>query len=289
MVKIERKQVMRNASSFRLWAERNNYAQSVRTGRYELKNGMSNTQLLRALMRGYQTPVRITFNNIRTNGDLAKRLSAQLMIDSIEVVSALNDSEIMANFDFTRENALSLFIPNTYEVYWNTSVEDLFAYMHKEYQKFWNEERLHKAAGLGLTPSEVSILASIVDEETNYAPEKPVVAGLYLNRLKRGMPLQADPTIKFAWQNFALKRILLKHLEIDSPYNTYKYGGLPPGLIRMPSAQGIDAVLNYEHHNYLYMCAKEDFSGAHRFAVTLAEHNRNAARYQRALNKLRIY
>ncbi|MDR1698676.1 MAG: endolytic transglycosylase MltG [Prevotellaceae bacterium] len=289
MVKIEREQVMKRMSSFRIFAERNNFAQSIHTGRYELKNGMTNTQLLRVLMRGYQTPVRITFNNIRTNEALAKRLSTQLMIDSTEIITALNDSAVMAPFGLNRETALALFLPDTYEVYWDISVNDLLAYENRQYRHFWTKERLEKAANIGLTPLEVNILASIVEEETNYAPEKPTVAGVYLNRLRRGMPLQADPTVKFAWQDFGLKRILFKHLEIDSPYNTYKYGGLPPGLIRMPSASGIDAVLNYERHNYIYMCAKEDFSGAHCFAATLAEHNRNAALYQKALNKLNIY
>ena len=289
IAKIENENVMKNVASFRTLAEKNSYPQHIRTGCYELKNGMSNTQLLRALLRGYQTPVRITFNNIRTKEMLAGRLAAQLMVDSLEIITALNDSATMASFGLTRETALSLFLPDTYELYWNTSVENLLSYMNRQHRRFWTDERLQKAGNIGLTPVEVSILASIVEEETNYAPEKPTVAGVYINRLHRGMPLEADPTVKFAWQDFGLRRVLDRHKAIDSPFNTYQNAGLPPGVIRMPTAKGIDAVLNYERHHYIFMCAKEDFSGAHNFAVTLAEHNRNAARYHAALNKLQIY
>ena len=160
--------------------------------------------------------------------------------------------------------------------------------MKREYNNYWNQKRISKAQAIGLTPLQVSTLASIVDEETANNAEKPVVAGLYINRLKKGMLLQADPTVKFALQDFTLKRILLKHLSIDSPYNTYKYAGLPPGPIRIPSVQGLESVLNYARHNYLYMCAKEDFSGTHNFAVTHSQHIVNAKLYQRELNRRKI-
>jgi UPF0755 protein len=289
MYKIEQEAVVQDMQSFRKMAQQSGYAQSVRTGRYLLEDGMSNTRLLRVLQRGYQTPLRVTFNNIRTSEMLAGRLAKQLMVDSLEILSSLRDDSTMADFGLDAATALSLFLPDTYELYWNIEVNELLQYMSKHHQRFWTEERLEKAKNIGLTPVQVSILASIVEEETNYSPEKATVAGLYINRLHRGMLLQADPTIKFALQDFALRRVLDRHKETDSPYNTYLYTGLPPGVIRMPSAGGIDAVLNYERHNYIYMCAKEDFSGAHNFAVSLSEHNRNAARYQAALNRLKIY
>ena len=204
-------------------------------------------------------------------------------------MNLLTEKSILQEYNFTKQTLPALFIPNTYQVYWNISAKDFLNRMFKEYKRFWAEERQNKAKAIGLTPIEVSILASIVEEETNNKSEKPMVAGLYINRLKKGMPLQADPTVKFAWQDFTLRRITNKHLTIDSPYNTYKITGLPPGLIRIPSPEGIDAVLNYSKHNYLYMCAKEDFSGTHNFASTLSEHNRNARKYWDALNKRKIY
>ena len=211
------------------------------------------------------------------------------MIDSIDIANLLTEKSILQEYNFTKQTLPALFIPNTYQVYWNISAKDFLNRMFKEYKRFWTEERQNKAKAIGLTPIEVSILASIVEEETNNKSEKPMVAGLYINRLKKGMPLQADPTVKFAWQDFTLRRITNKHLTIDSPYNTYKITGLPPGPIRIPSPEGIDAVLNYSKHNYLYMCAKEDFSGTHNFASTLSEHNRNARKYWDALNKRKIY
>ena len=211
------------------------------------------------------------------------------MIDSIDIANLLTEKSILQEYNFTKQTLPALFIPNTYQVYWNISSKEFLNRMFKEYKRFWTEERQNKAKAIGLTPIEVSILASIVEEETNNKSEKPMVAGLYINRLKKGMPLQADPTVKFAWQDFTLRRITNKHLTIDSPYNTYKIIGLPPGPIRIPSPEGIDAVLNYSKHNYLYMCAKEDFSGTHNFASTLSEHNRNARKYWDALNKRKIY
>ena len=241
--------------------------------------------LYRRLSMGYQTPIKLTVGSVRTLDRLARNISRQLMIDSCEIADILKDTTYISKLGYTKETLPALFIPNTYEVYWNMSNEDFMQRMVKEHKAFWNEKRLKQAEAIGLTPIEVATLASIVEEETANNAEKPMVAGLYINRLKKGMLLQADPTVKFSMQDFGLKRILYKHLEVDSPYNTYKYAGLPPGPIRIPSYQGLESVLNYAKHNYLYMCAKEDFSGTHNFAVTSAQHAANARRYQQALNR----
>lgn len=261
------------------------YPANMRTGRYAVESGMNNLALLNNLRRGHQVATRITFNNIRFKKDLAERLSGQLMVGEDELLHLLEDSAYCSKLGCTTETILTLFIPNTYEVYWNISAEKLMQRMLREYKAFWNDSRQAKAKALGLTPTEVAILASIVEEETAATDEYPIVAGLYLNRLQRGIPLQADPTVKFAVGDFALQRILFEHLEVDSPYNTYKHAGLPPGPLRIPTIKGMDAVLNPMKHNYLYMCAKEDLSGRHNFAATLAEHNRNANRYRAELNR----
>jgi UPF0755 protein len=216
---------------------------------------------------------------------MAKRLSAKLMIDSTTIADALTDNAFCHQLGYDTCTIACAFVPNTYEVYWNTSVEKLMQRMTNEHDKFWTSERKQKAATIGLTPNEVCTLASIIDEETANNDEKPMIAGMYLNRLHIGMPLQADPTVKFALKDFALKRIYHAHLEVESPYNTYKNAGLPPGPIKVASIRGIDAVLNRIAHNYLYMCAKEDFSGTHNFATTYQEHQANATRYAKALNQ----
>ncbi len=276
---------MERPHGFRQLADLLKYPDNMRIGRYAVDPGMNHFDLLNRLRRGQQTPLRITFNNIRFKDDLAARLADQLMFEKEELIPYLNDPQYLKGLGFTPETVSALFIPNTYEVYWNISPEGLMQRMKKEYDAFWTEERKQKAADIGMTPVEVAVLASIVEEETAAADEYPVVAGLYINRLKRGMLLQADPTVKFAVGDFGLQRVLYQHLETDSPYNTYKYSGLPPGPLRMPSVQGLNAVLNYAHHDYIYMCAKEDFSGRHNFAVTLAQHNRNAERYRQELNR----
>ncbi|MDR0232095.1 MAG: endolytic transglycosylase MltG [Dysgonamonadaceae bacterium] len=264
------------------------YPDNMRTGRYAVTPDMTCKQLLQNLRNGNQAPSRITFNNIRLKEDLAKRISEQLMFSEGELYQQLNDSAVCAQFGFDTNTILCMFIPNTYEMYWNIPVEKFIKKMKSEYDKFWTPERIEKAQEIPLTPIQVSIVASIVEEETAANSEFSTVAGLYINRLKRGMLLQADPTVKYAVGDFSLKRILFVHLEKDSPYNTYKYAGLPPGPIRIPSIRGIDAVLNHAQHNYIYMCAKEDFSGKHNFATTLSEHNTNAAKYQAALNRNKI-
>lgn len=256
-----------------------------KTGRYAIKPTDNMRYLHRRLSMGYQSPVMLTVGSVRTLDRMARNVARQLMIDSTEVARLMADTAYIRSIGYSKETLPALFIPNTYEVYWNLSAEELMQRMVKENKAFWNDKRMNQAKAIGLTPIEVATLASIVEEETANQNEKPMVAGLYINRLQRGMLLQADPTIKFSLQEFGLKRILYKHLEVDSPYNTYKYAGLPPGPIRVPSYQGLESVLNYTKHNYLYMCAKEDFSGTHNFAVTSAQHAANARRYQQALNR----
>ena len=264
------------------------YGENIKTGRYALHKGDNTIQLYRRLSRGQQTPVNLVIPSVRTLDKLIQSISKQLMLDSIDIAVPLTDSIFCEQLGYNRRNIACLFIPNTYQVYWNISPESFFKRIQKENRNFWNEERTAQAKRIGLTPEEIVTLASIVEEETSINQEKPIIAGLYINRLHKGMLLQADPTVKFAMQNFTLKRILNKHLTIDSPYNTYKYAGLPPGPIRIPSIVGIESVLYYTQHNYLYMCAKEDFSGTHNFASSLTQHNINAQRYQRELNRRNI-
>jgi UPF0755 protein len=275
----------KNVKLFELLAEFRKYPENMKPGRFAVEPGMSNNILLNRLRRGQQAPIRLTFNNIRLISDLTDRLSDQLMLESDDLLAYLGDEKYCESLGFDTVTMKTMFIPNTYEVYWNIPADKLIERMKREYDVFWTADRLKKADDIHLSPIEVSILASIVEEETAVPDEYPVVAGLYINRLLKGMSLQADPTVKYAVGDFTLKRILNKHLAVDSPYNTYLQEGLPPGPIRFPSVRGIDAVLNYTHHNYLYMCAKEDFSGRHNFAVTLKEHNRNADKYRAELNR----
>ncbi|WP_436415484.1 endolytic transglycosylase MltG [Petrimonas sp.] len=274
---------------FRILAERMNYPANVKTGRYAVKDGMTMPDVIRTLRSGNQTPVSITFNNMRTKENLAGRISQQLMMDSTELLNALNNEAKINDLGFNDATVVAMFIPNTYEVYWDTGVNSFLDRMNKEFDRFWNADRKTKAEKLGLSPIQVSTLASIVEEEATYSDEYPIVAGLYMNRLRKGMRLEADPTVKFAVGDFSLRRILFRHLEIESPYNTYKNTGLPPGPIRIPSIKAIDGTLSPQSHNYLFMCAKDDLSGRHNFAITHAEHARNAAAYQRALNERKIY
>jgi len=278
-----------NISAFKQVAGLLNYGEKIRSGRYALKSGMNNFQLIRILRSGKQTPVKLTFNNIRTKQQLAARLGSELMADSTKILKLLNDTAFLNTYHLNPNTSISLFIPNTYEIFWNINAKDLFARMNKEYNTFWTDKRKAKAAAIPLTPTEVCTLASIVEEETNNKTDRPKVAGLYINRLKAGMPLQADPTIKFALNNFGLKRILFGHLRTESPYNTYKHMGLPPGPIRVATPNGIDAVLNYTHHNYIYMCASETLNGEHKFAATWAEHQVNAKKYRKELDERKIH
>lgn len=264
------------------------YEKHIRPGAYLVDKDINMLTLFRRMRNGRQTPVELTIPSVRTVGRLAKTLSRQLMADSTTLMHLLNDSSFCHSVGYDTATIAALFIPNTYEVYWTIEPKDFVEKMRKEHDRFWNPERLQKAQNLGLTPTQVSTLASIVEEETANNQEKPMVAGLYLNRLRIGMPLQADPTVKFGLQDFSLRRILKKHIQTDTPYNTYLHEGLPPGPIRIPSIVGIDAVLNHVQHDYIYMCAKEDFSGTHNFATTFQEHQANARRYQKALNERNI-
>ena len=257
-----------------------------RTGRYAVEPGDAVLTVYRRLKNGHQAPVRFTLPSVRRLEKLAGVMAQKLMLDSADVAFAFSDSIFAKNYGYSVATLPALFIPNTYEFYWNTSLEAFMERMVRENETFWNGEGRNEAAKrMGLSHEEVITLASIVDEETANNGEKPRVAGMYLNRIQEGMPLQADPTVKFALKNDTLRRIRMVHLHTQSPYNTYINIGLPPGPIRIPSVAGIDAVLHHEHHNYLYMCAKEDFSGTHNFAHTYADHLKNARRYQQALNQ----
>lgn len=274
---------------FKWLCEMRDYASHVRIGRYMIKSGESSFRVFNRIYKGYQEPLNLTVGSVRTLDILARSLGKQLMIDSVEIVKVMDDSLFQQKMGYTKETLPCLFIPETYQVYWNMSVDEFFQRMKKEHDNFWNADRLAKAKALGLTPEEVSTIASIVEEETNNNAEKPMVAGLYYNRLRGGMPLQADPTIKYALQDFALRRISNENLRVNSPYNTYRNIGLPPGPIRIPSTISIDAVLNLVKHDYIYMCAKDDFSGTHAFAANYADHMKNAKKYWKALNERKIF
>ena len=260
------------------------YGKNIRTGRYAIEPSDGAITVFHRLKSGRQTSMSIVVPEVRTMDRLAGVLSHKLMLDSATIAEALTSEETCKHMGYDTCTIAAMFVPNTYDVYWNMSIEDLLERMKKEHDRFWKGDREAKAAKMQLTPVEVATIASIIDEETSNNAEKPMIAGMYLNRLKAGMPLQADPTIKFALKQFELKRIYNKLLNTDSPFNTYLYQGLPPGPIKIASIKGIDAVLNYVNHDYLYMCAKEDFSGSHNFAKTYKEHLKNAEKYTQALN-----
>lgn len=278
-----------DVESFKWVAQKKKFPQNVKAGKYRIADDMSNNDLVNLLRSGRQTPVDLVFNKVRTKEKFAGIIGKQIEADSIEILNLINDPKYLKSFDLNVQTAFCLLIPNTYEFFWNSDAESFMKRMKKEHDRFWNNSRIKKAKKLNLNEHEVYTLASIVEEETTKNDEKQRLAGVYVNRLKRGMRLQADPTVKFAIGDFTIKRVLNKHLEYDSPYNTYRYAGLPPGPICIPSITSIDAVLNHEKHSYLYFCAKDDFSGYHAFAKTLREHNQNADKYRRALNRNRIY
>ena len=283
---LESSGLVKNIRRYVRYARLRKLDKSAPAGHYVLTEGMTYRELLLMMTHGRQTPVKLTFgSHIRTRERLAGVVSRYIEADSVAVLDALNDGSTPAKYGFKPETFMGMFIPNTYEFYWNTSVDGFLERMKKEYDRFWNAERTAKQEASGLSRDEVMTLASIVTEETLKADEMAKMAGVYLNRLRVGMPLQADPTIKFALQDFYLRRILHAHLQVDSPYNTYRNRGLPPGLICTPSIAAIDAVLGSETHKYLYFCAKEDFSGYHNFAETYSEHLVNARRYTNALNQ----
>ena len=282
---IDDANVLLNENSFNWVAKRKELPENIHPGRYIIKDGMNNNRLVNMLRGGLQTPVKVKFNNIRDVDQLAGRIAQQIEADSTSIADMLHNQQYINQLGFNNYTIPALFLPDTYEFYWNTDAEGFVNRMFQEYNKFWNEERKQQAQSKGLSPIQVSTLASIVNKETNMTDEMPRVAGVYLNRIKSNWLLQADPTLIFAWNDYSIRRVLDYHKQIESPYNTYKHIGLPPGPICIPSLAAIKAVLNAEDHNYYYFCAKEDFSGYHNFAKTLAEHNRNAAKYQQALNQ----
>ena len=261
------------------------YKNHINPGQYALKPGVTPFRIVRVLRSGLQTPVHLTFNNMRTVEELAGRLSTQLSTDSLTLLNCFRETAWRDSLQLTDQNYMCVFIPDTYEVWWNISPEKLRGKFVKAWKYFWDETRLNEASKIGLTQAQVATLASIVEEETKQSDEMPKVAGLYLNRMRIDMPLQADPTVKFAVGDFTIKRILREHTLLNSPYNTYKIIGLPPGPIRIPSIRAIDATLQPNRHSYLYMCAKDDFSGYHAFATTYEQHEANAVKYRQALNK----
>jgi len=277
-----------SSSSFRWISEQKRYTHNIKSGRYLIKDGMNNNDLVNLLRSGRQTPVNVVFNNIRTKEEFAGKIASQLELDSAQILLAMLDSTFLNKTNLDAFNVGTLFIPNTYEFYWNTTVMTFLSRMLAEHYHFWNDSRISKAKRLNLSPAEVVTLASIVEKETLQKSEQPIVAGLYINRLRKRMKLQSDPTVIFAIGDFSIRRVLKKDLKYDSPYNTYKYKGLPIGPISFPSIRAIDAVLNYEQHDYLFMCAKEDFSGFHNFANNAIEHYANAAKYRKALNNRNI-
>jgi UPF0755 protein len=286
---LEKNLIIKNRRILDWIAKKKKYPALIKPGKYVIDKNLSYNKLINILKVGHQTPVRITFNNMRTLNQIAGKFGKHIEADSSQIIKFFLDESNFLSDGFTKANIVALFIPDTYEFYWNTDAKGLYVRMLKEYSLFWNDERLARAKKMGLDPKEVAILASIIDDEVTKHDEKPRIAGVYLNRLKRGIPLQACPTIKFAINDFTISRVLKKYLLIESPYNTYRHNGFPPGPIGCPSVEGIDAVLNAEQHDYLYFAARVDFSGYHNFSRTLAEHNRYAAVYQKELNRRKIF
>jgi UPF0755 protein len=284
---INEQGIVKDTTSFLQSAQSMKYVK-VKPGKYRLKSGMSNRNFINMLKSGNQEPVTLAFHNIRLKDQFAGFVSKKIEADSVSIVRLLDSAKFAEQYGFTTDNIYTLFIPNSYQLYWNTSPEKFFKRMYANYEKFWTPGRKQKAAELKLTPQEVSVLASIVDAEALHDDEMPTIAGLYLNRLNKGMKLQSDPTVIFAVNDFTIKRVLNRDLITNSPYNTYMYKGLPPGPIMMPSVNAINAVLDYKKTDYLYMCAKADFSGNHAFATNEAEHRVNAKAFQQALNDRNI-
>ena len=279
---------IRSEKSFRFVSRRKNYTGNVKAGRYRITEGMNNNELVNILRAGIQEPVEVKFTNARTPAELAGRIGRQIEADSVDFIRLFNDPEYLRRFGLSPEQVFVLFIPNTYQFYWNTQAMQFMDRMSREMLSFWSGNRKALLDSTGLSIPDVVTLASIVEKETNNEEEKPDIAGVYINRLRKGWPLQADPTIIFALQDFTIRRIKSEQLKVDSKYNTYRYKGLPPGPICIPSVRSVDAVLHYKKHKYVYFCAKEDLSGTHNFAETLIQHQANARKYQKALDKMNI-
>ena len=290
MQTLKKDSVIKNPGIFTFVAEKTSLPGKIRAGRYEIKRGAGIMGIVQTLRTGKQSPVNLVITKLRTREDFARFAGRQLECDSTAIINYLNNMDSLQSKGLDTSNVMTVIIPNTYTFFWNTTAAKLLNRLYSEEKKFWKEERLQKARTLGLTPQQVYILASVIEEETNKYDEMPLMASVYINRLNKGMPLGADPTVKFATRNFAAKRVTLKMISqsAGSPYNTYRNAGLPPGPICTPSIKTIDATLNATTTNYLYFCAKPDFSGYHAFAVTDAEHFKNARAYQKALDRLKI-
>ncbi len=282
---LHKHKVIHDELSFAFLTKLTGYREAVSPGRYEIPPNSGNKEIISKLKSGEQDPVRLTFNNIRTKEDLIRKIGSRMAFNSEVLLERLNSAEACQKYGLTPETIMTMFLPDTYFIYWDIPVDKFLDRMHHEYKSFWNEERLNKAKSIHMTPTQVGIMASIVQSETNKKDEMARVAGVYVNRIAQGIPLQADPTVKFGLGDFSIKRILHKHLTLQSPYNTYIHTGLPPGPIALPERVALEAVLNYEKHDFTYFCAREDFSGYHNFAVDYASHLKNAAKYQRALNE----
>ena len=286
--KLEDDTLINDILSFSFLSKIMEYQENIKIGAYKVKMNMSNYDMITMLRSGNQTPIKLTFSYARKIDDLAEKITSKLKISKEDLLNYLLEN--IENYEgFKKEDIISIFLPDTYEVYWNISPKKLTDKMYSEYKKFWNNDRLEKLKKINLNQKEAIVLASIVASESRMLDEADRIAGLYINRLNRNMRLQADPTLVFAANDFTIRRVLNKHKKIKSPYNTYIHRGLPPGPIRIASKKYIDAVLNFEKHNYIYMCAKEDFSGYHAFATNLSDHNRNARKFQIALNNRKIY
>lgn len=280
---LKRYDVLKNTTSFNNYAFFKNYKENIKSGAYLIKKDMSNSAMIDMLQKGLQQPIKVTFNTARTKDDLIKLFSKKLELTPEDFTIAMNDPTLFQKYELSKETSNLLFLPNTYEFYWNSSPKTVITTIGKYYDAFWTLERKKQAQSINLSPKEVGILASIVQSESNKEDEQPIVAGVYINRLRQKMKLQADPTVIYAIGDFTINRVLKSMLSYDSPYNTYKYEGLPPGPITTPNQKAIDAVLYYQQNDYIFFCAKEDFSGYHNFASTNAEHEKNAQKYQEAL------
>lgn len=280
--------LLNDVISFSFLSKLMKYSENIKVGAYKVKMNMSNYDLISMLRAGDQTPINITFSYSRKINDLAQKISEKLKISEKDLMDFITENS-QSNYGFDNQNIIGMFLPDTYEVYWDITPKNLLDRMKSEYDKFWNSERTTKLERVNLSKNEVITLASIVASETNKIDEADRIAGVYINRLRKNMLLQADPTLIYAANDFSIRRVLNKHKKIKSPYNTYMNKGLPPGPIRLSPKKYIDAVLNFENHRFIFFCAKDDFSGYHEFAITLSEHNKNARKFQRALNKRKIY
>jgi UPF0755 protein len=285
---LDKNRIIKDEKTFDWAAKKKNYPENIHPGCYRIRYNMSNNELINMLRSGIQEPVKLVINVARTPEDIAEKVDEQIEAGKDDLLNLMNDPVYLKKYGFVPETVIGMFIPNTYEFWWNTDAEGFLKRMYREYDKFWTHERIGRAKEMNMTRNEVITLASILINESNRQDEYRRIAGVYMNRLRIGMRLQADPTVKFAMGTFERQRILKNDTYFDSPYNTYLYAGLPPGPISLPTISAIDAVLKYEKHDYLYFCAKEDFSGYHNFARTLEQHNKNARSYQKALNQRKI-